>query len=247
MQIFAFPNRQVIQLSGADAEKLLQRLITQDLNKLEDHPALYACLFTPQGRYYFDFIIFKDQNTGHLMIDTTRANDLIARLEIYIMRADVTLTLRDDLTPLGSFDGGDFKDPRHADLGYRLYAAPTDAETISLETWEQRRISLGVFDGEQDAELERSNADELHINYLNGIDWKKGCYIGQELTARMRYRGSGKKHLYIIEGDDLPENGDKIGNSGLMRSKCANIGLALLKDDEIDELPYKIKQIGQVE
>ncbi len=245
MQIFAFPNRNLIQISGTDAESLLQKLISQDIKKLESQDALYACLFTPQGRYGYDFIIFREDDD--LMIDTTRAQDLINRLDLYKMRADVTCTLREDITVYGSFENGDFLDPRHKELGYRLYHKPDHASEILLTEWEKRRISLGIFDGEQDAEMERSNADELHINHLNGIDWKKGCYIGQELTARMRYRGSGKKHLYIVEGDNLPEHGDKIGNSGIMRSKCANIGLALLKDDEIDELPYKITKIRQAE
>ena len=241
MQIFAFPNRQLIQLTGKDVHSFLQRILSQDMDLLNTQPAIYACLFTPQGRYHYDFIIYKDAES--YFIDTTRAQDLINRLELYKMRAEVNLELLNDVTVYGSFDDGDFVDPRHEDLGYRLYKAPEQHEAIDLSQWEHKRISLGIFDGEQDAELERSNADELHIDRINGIDWDKGCYIGQELTARMRYRTSGKKHLYIIEGDDLPNSGEKIGKAGIMRSKHTNIGLALLRDDEIADLPYTITTI----
>jgi len=235
MQIFAFPNRQLIQLRGDDVVTLLQRILSQDMGLLDTQPAIYSCLFTPQGRYFFDFIIFKDAEKNHY-IDTTRAQDLIDRLDLYKIRADVTCEILADKTVYASFDSGDFLDPRNAALGYRLYAAPENAEIADINIWHKKRIALGIFDGEQDAELERSTADELHIDKCNGIDWKKGCYIGQELTARMRYRKSGKKHLHIVEGENLPENGEKFGNAGVMRSKVGTIGLALLRDDDTKTL-----------
>lgn len=234
MQIFAFPDRQLIQLRGNDVSPLLQRILSQDIDLLETKPATYSCLFTPQGRYLFDFIIFKGDENYY--IDTTRARDLIERIDMYKMRADVTCEILEDKKIYASFDDGDFRDPRSDELGYRLYDAPEGADIISTDIWHHKRISLGIFDGEQDAELERSTADELHINICNGIDWKKGCYIGQELTARMRYRKSGKKHLYIVEGESLPKNGEKIGNTGIMRSKVGTIGLALLRDDDAKTL-----------
>jgi folate-binding protein YgfZ len=231
MQIFAFPDRQLIQLRGNDVEALLQRIFSQDISLLDTQPAIYSCLFTPQGRYFFDFIIFKD-DAGHYYIDTARAQDLIDRLDLYKMRADVSCEILADKAIYASFEHGDFADPRHSALGHRLYDAPEGAEIADSNIWHKKRISLGVFDGEQDAELERSTADELHINKCNGIDWKKGCYIGQELTARMRYRKSGKKHLHIVEGENLPENGEKLGTAGIMRSKVGTTGLALLRDDD---------------
>tara|TARA_R110002126_G_scaffold13118_3_gene56507 strand:+ start:23747 stop:24490 length:744 start_codon:yes stop_codon:yes gene_type:complete len=231
MQIFAFPNRQLIQLRGDDVATLLQRILSQDINLLDTQPAIYSCLFTPQGRYLFDFIIFKD-DAGTYYIDTTRAESLIDRLDLYKMRADVQCAILTDKAVYASFESGDFADPRHSALGYRLYQASENAQHSDIDLWHKKRISLGVFDGEQDAELERSTADELHINKCNGIDWKKGCYIGQELTARMRYRKSGKKHLHIVEGDNLPENGEKLGTAGIMRSKVGTLGLALLRDDD---------------
>ncbi len=235
MQIFAFPNRQLIQLRGNDVAELLQRIFSQNIDLLDTQPAIYSCLFTPQGRYFFDFIIFKD-GAEHYYIDTTRAQDLIDRLDMYKMRADVTSEILEDKKVYASFDSGDFSDPRSAALGYRLYDPPEGAEMISTDIWHKKRIALGIFDGERDAELERSTADELHIDKCNGIDWKKGCYIGQELTARMRYRKSGKKHLHIVEGENLPESGEKFGNAGVMRSKVGTIGLALLRDDDAKTL-----------
>jgi folate-binding protein YgfZ len=240
MQIFAFPNRQLIQVTGADSFSFLQRILSQDLNLLEKQPALYSCLFTAQGRYHFDFIIFKKDDA--LYIDSTRAADLVARLDMFKMRAAVDIAVIEDSEVYGCFEQGDFLDPRHKDLGYRLYHKPENAEIADYAIWDTKRIELGVFDGEQDAELERSNADELHIDRIHGIDWEKGCYIGQELTARMRYRSGGKKHLYIIQGEDLPAFGEKIG-AGVMRSQSGQIGLALLRDSEIDELPYTITKI----
>lgn len=243
MQIFDFQNRQLIQLTGNDVAEFLQRILSQNINRLDAEPSIYACLFTPQGRYMFDFIIFKTDDTYY--IDTTRAADLISRLDLYKMRADVNIELMTDKKVYGSFEQGEFSDPRHKNLGYRLYTQPDDAEMSEYEIWNKKRIELGIFDGEQDAVLEKSTADELHINKCNGIDWDKGCYIGQELTARMRYRTSGKKHLYIVEGDDLPQNGDKIGTTGIMRSKSGNLGLAFLRDDDLDKYPFSITKIDK--
>tara|TARA_R110002124_G_scaffold64985_2_gene177692 strand:+ start:503597 stop:504322 length:726 start_codon:yes stop_codon:yes gene_type:complete len=240
MQIFAFPNRQLIQITGADSFTFMQRIMSQDLGLLDTQPALYSCLFTAQGRYHFDFIMFKKGDA--LYIDSARAPELAARLDMYKMRAAVDIAVIKGSEVYASFEQGDFLDPRHKGLGYRLYHKPENAEIADFTLWESKRIELGIFDGEQDAELERSNADELHIDRIHGIDWKKGCYIGQELTARMRYRSGGKKHLYIIQGDSLPATGDKIG-AGIMRSQSGQIGLALLRDSEIDELPYTITKI----
>lgn len=244
MQIFAFPERQIVKVYGEDAKALLQKLISQDLDKLDNEDSIYSCLFTPQGRYAYDFIIFKGKNEDNSYhLDTTRAKELAQKLDLYKMRAKANIDILDDIEVFASLEQGEFIDPRHDALGYRLYAKPQDAELADRALWHKIRIQNGIFDGEQDAELERSNADELHINRINGIDWDKGCYIGQELTARMRYRSNGKKHLYIIEGKNLPENGDKVGKSGIMRSKSGTIGLALLRDDEITELPYNITKI----
>jgi folate-binding protein YgfZ len=240
MQIFAFPNRQLIQVTGADSFAFLQRIVSQDLGLLETQPAIYSCLFTAQGRYHFDFIMFKKGDA--LYIDSARATDLAARLDMYKMRAAVDIAVIEDSEVYASFEQGDFLDPRHSALGYRLYKKPEDAEIADYALWDAKRIELGVFDGERDAELERSNADELHIDRIHGIDWKKGCYIGQELTARMRYRSGGKKHLYIIQSENLPASGEKIG-AGTMRSQSGQIGLALLRDSETDELPYTITKI----
>jgi folate-binding protein YgfZ len=101
------------------------------------------------------------------------------------------------------------------------------------------RISLTIPDGSRDLELERATLLESHIDKLNGVDWNKGCYMGQELTARMHYRGLAKKHIYTVKIDSIaPAPFSDLPNGGTMLSSCGDIGLAHLKDEKLYETDY---------
>lgn len=162
---------------------------------------------------------------------------------MYKLRANIELTLKPDNTVYAlSYETPDsYPDTRHPDMGYRSFTEPDNAAEQHFEHWDQKRIKLTIPDGSRDMTEGKSTLLESNIDKLNGISFDKGCYIGQELTARMHYRGLAKKHLYTVTGKNLPTPGDtiRIENKtiGEMRSSSCNYGLALLKDTEIASLP----------
>lgn len=242
-------NRGLIHVEGEDRYDFLQGLTSNDVQKVKKDKILYNCLLTPQGKFLHDFFVI--EGDGFLLLDCEggeRADDLYERLNKYRLRADVFLSVEHEHPVYAVF--GDYTlglpDPRHFKMGRRTFEKPNVPEA-PFEEWDKERIALGIPDGSRDMEVERSTLLECHIDKLNGLDWNKGCYMGQELTARMHHRNLGKKHLYTITSEaplpspfsDIHLNGSLIGN---MRSSCDNIGLALLKDEAIEELKNNAKQ-----
>jgi folate-binding protein YgfZ len=235
-------NRGLIRISGADRESFVQGLITNDINLLKTQNLLYACLLSAQGKFLHDLFIARDGES--LLMDCEggqRAADLARRLSMYKLRAAVSIETLPDQSIYAIFGTSDLgaPDPRHPDMGYRSFEKPENLVQKPFEDWDKLRISLSIPDGSRDLIPEKSTLDEGRIDQLNGVDYTKGCYVGQELTARMHYRGLGKKHLYAVQGT-LPAPGAEIvqdGKSiGEMRSSCGAIGLALLKDEAASNL-----------
>lgn len=224
-------NRAVLKLAGKDTRTLLQGLITNDLAKLRPGAPLYAALLTPQGKYLFDFFILEDGDDLLLDCEAERKDALIQRLTFYKLRADVTISdvsadfkvyafapisKPDPDSPQAEFqkwtERSVYSDPRHLGLGFRavLEEAPEGTEPWSFEEYEDLRLSLGIPDGARDIEVDKRFILEANLAELNGVDFDKGCYVGQEMTARMNYRGTLKKRLLpaIIEGP-LPASGSE--------------------------------------
>lgn len=171
-----------------------------------------------------------------------RAQDLYDRLIKYRLRQDVQISMEPDVPVYAIWedqrnrpseeqqnDFGDseiprFRDPRHPEMGYRSYEKPQNQPEVPFDIWDKHRISLCIPDGSRDLIPEKSTLDEGRIDQLNGLSYDKGCYVGQELTARMHYRGLGKKHLYTVDVENLPKGAE-------LRSSCDGIGLALVKDE----------------
>ncbi|MDB2683048.1 folate-binding protein [Alphaproteobacteria bacterium] len=227
-------NRGLIKISGKDRYAFLQGLITNDIEKLETLPSIYACLLTPQGKFLHDFFI--TENNNELLLDCEggqRTEDLAKRLTTYKIRANIEITTTPENTVYSIFNSEHgIPDPRNSEIGNRSFEKP-DCEEKPFETWDTRRITLTIPDGSRDMIIDKSTLLESNIDKLNGIDFDKGCYIGQELTARMHYRGLAKKHLQTITENIRPfgeemrdQNGKLIGE---MRSSCGDIGIALLK------------------
>ncbi|PZO86483.1 MAG: folate-binding protein [Micavibrio aeruginosavorus] len=232
--------RGLIRLDGADAIPFLQGLVSNDVSKADANTIVYACLLTPQGKFLHDFFIHRTPDG--LLLDCEggdRARDLYDRLTKFRLRAKVSLSVEDnaDIYAVVGTEHG-LPDPRHPALGYRSFEKPA-VEEGSFADWDALRISLLVPDGSRDMELEKSTLLECGIEKLNGIDWKKGCYMGQELTARMHYRGLAKKHLCLVDIDGAaPPPFSDLQNGGQMRSSCGAVGLALLKDDGLFSTDY---------
>lgn len=232
-------DRGLVMIEGPDRAAFLQGLVTNDVSGMQDGDIRYACLLTPQGKFLHDFFICAAGET--LMLDCeggARAQDLHDRLLKFRLRSKISLSVETNHNVFVLFGGsGGWPDPRHEKLGRRVFTAPDNMEQNPFADWDRIRIELTVPDGSRDMEIEKSTLLECGIDKLNGIDWNKGCYMGQELTARMKYRGLAKKHLHTvkIQGVAPPPFAD-LPNGGSMRSSCGDIGLALMKDDDVREV-----------
>jgi folate-binding protein YgfZ len=248
-------NRGTVTVSGPDRRTFLQGLISNDINLLDTQPCVYACLLNAQGKFLHDFFITERDSIITLECEGgERAIDLHKKLSMYTLRADVKIDHQENVAiysipsspglsggstngfpaSAGNDDNGIYPDPRHEKLGFRAFKKPAGEER-DFDEWDRLRISLTIPDGSRDLVVGNSALDEGHIDKLNGISYEKGCYIGQELTARMHYRSLGKKHLYTVSGELLRNPGEPIEINGKiigeMRSICGDIGLALLKDE----------------
>lgn len=239
-------NRGLVIVSGPARFDFLQGLITNDIRLLQTQTCIYACLLSPQGKFLHDFFITQHGNDLWLECEGgARAEDLYKRLGQYKLRAQVELAVRAEMevfvflesqnlgiselqnqnsSEIPRFRDSEilFKDPRHPKLGYRTYTKP-DLPERGFEVWDERRIRLCIPDGSRDLVVGQSTLDEGRMDTLHAVSYEKGCYVGQELTARMHYRGLGKKHLTVVEiKNDQPV-------AGGVRSSCGNVGLALVR------------------
>ncbi len=256
------PNRGILLISGPDRQQFLQGLITNDIYQVTPQRPIYSALLSPQGRFMYDFFIIASDNAFLLDCEHDRLDDLRSRLQLFKLRSDVSLEdVSADyrvLLVLGAQTEVGFTDPRLPELGSRaIVPADFKLESLNLpeEDWslyDQLRISLGVPDGSRDMIVDKAIPLECGLDELNAIDWDKGCYMGQELTARTKHRGLVRKRLLPvkIEGP-TPEFGAKIVDGdkavGSMRSTACGYGLALLRLESLGELtagdaavtPYK--------
>ena len=233
------PDRAVIALQGADRVTFLNGLVSNDVALATPGRAVWAALLTAQGKWLADFFILAETSRLLLDCEAAQADMLAARLNRYRLRADVTLE-RISLGVFAAWDG-DVRpqpaiaapDPRLAAAGWRILAAdqPTNA---TAEDWDRHRLTLGLPDGSRDLEAEKTILLEAGFDELGGISWTKGCYMGQELTARTRYRGLLKRRLLpVTSAGPLPPTGTPIFSHerevGQIRSGNGALGLALLR------------------
>jgi len=245
--IFAFPNRGILRLSGPDRAQFLQGLVSNDVTAVQPGHPVYACLLTPQGKFLHDFFSIADGDSLLIDCEADRRADLLSRLKMYKLRSKIELTdVTDEYTVYGGIGA---PDPRLPALGCRLVAPKGDTFPVatSFDVYDRLRIALAVPDGSRDMEIGKAILLENNIDLLNGVSWTKGCYTGQELTARTHYRGLIKKRLCPVRiagvapaaGTPLIENGIEVGE---MRSSNGDLGLALLKTEIIrDARPIAIE------
>lgn len=292
MAFAELPERGVLRLSGPDAASFLQPLVTNDITRADEGRAIWAALLSPQGKYLFDFFIACLGEDLLLDCEARRAGELAERLERYRLRSKVTVTdvtgamavaallgSDGDAGALAGFEGrgGPFAgglcyvDPRWGGIGARAILpraglarlAESGFMTIPASAYEHARLCAGLPDGSRDLKIDKALPLENGFDELNGISWDKGCYVGQELTARMRYRATAKRRLLpvAIEGeavepgtpirlfpnDDHPEADPETNwetnretnrgmDAGEMRSSADGIGLALLRIEALQAL-----------
>ena len=237
-------DRGLLEVAGADRVAFLQGLVSADVTQATPVRALWAALLTPQGKYLFDFFILAEGERLLLDGEVGRLEALRSRLLPYRLRSKVTLTLRPELQvwALSHQLPGAVPDPRHAEMGWRLISAAAPPEAIPGDStaYERRRFALGVPDGSRDLEIEKALLLENGFDELGGISWTKGCWMGQELTARTKYRALIKRRLLPVELEsEAPPPGTPIYADtravGEIRSSQGRQALALLRLDALDQ------------
>jgi len=257
MKAAFLPDRGVVKLSGVDARDFLNGLVTTDVTLLRPGLGRFGALLTPQGKIVVDFMI-TEAPSGHgggFLIDCPRAlaQGLSDKLGFYKLRAKVAVeNLSDSLGVLAAWDGDPaitpdlaFADPRNAALGWRI-VVPAEfaqkvadligADLVDASAYEAHRIASGVPRGGLDFMYGDAFPHETNMDRLHGVDFDKGCYVGQEVVSRMQHRGTARTRTVrvILEGPS-PEPGTAIlaGDKpvGTIGSTAGRNGLALIRID----------------
>ena len=246
--------RGVIRVAGVDARKYLQGLITNDIAKAQDGRAIHAGLLNPQGKVLFDFFVVA-ANGGYLLdVVKDKSDELMKRLSFYRLRAEVDIVDEPSLAISAAWGGEPhpckdavvYPDPRLPELGFRLIlradtsAAELGCSPASEADYDTNRIRLGVPEGGLDYGFGEAFPHEALFDQLNGVDFAKGCYVGQEVVSRMEHRGTARRRIVPIESEaTLPLSGSSIevGNMpiGTIGSVSGASGLALVRLDRAEE------------
>jgi folate-binding protein YgfZ len=228
------PDRTVLEVTGKDRTDFLQGLVSNDLGKLK-HGLVYAALLSPQGKYLADFFIVPGGDRLFIDVKSGLAEGLLRRLSMYRLRADVqiapsTLTVE---RGLGATPEGAFADPRHPALGWRSYdRGEGGAPTID---WDTIRAEHCIPETGIELIPDESYILEAGFERLHGVDFRKGCYVGQEVTARMKHKTDLRKGLATVRvegaapvGTDIMA-GDKV--AGTLFTQAGGKGIAHLRFD----------------
>jgi folate-binding protein YgfZ len=254
-------DRGVVSVTGDDAGKFLQGLLTNDMALLGAAPSLHAGLLTPQGKILFDFFVAKTPGGYLLETASDKVAELTKRLTMYKLRAAVEISdVSADYRVLAVW-GGDppalvekgrsvsFADPRLPGMGVRILAeaqyadglaSSIGATTSSAEDYHAHRISLGVPEGGKDYPFGDTFPHEALFDQLRSVSFTKGCYVGQEVVSRMEHRGTARKRVVPVAGEaELPAPGAEIKAGevtiGTLGSVAGDRGLALLRLDRAAE------------
>jgi folate-binding protein YgfZ len=263
-KIALLPDRGVVCVDGEDAEKLLQGVITNDMKLLASQPALHTGLCTPQGKLVAECFVVKKPDGYCLETGRDQITSLIEGLSRYNLRSKVDISDASQDYSVAAAWGGPyephgrgkqpicFADPRLPEMGYReLMTIGSDwalageaADSAIEDDYHAHRISLGVPEGGRDYELGDTFPHEALLDQLNGVSFSKGCFVGQEVVARMQHRGTARKRVVPVNGDsDLPESGMRIlagdVEVGTLGSVAGANGLALLRLDRVAEFQEK--------
>ncbi|WP_181699187.1 YgfZ/GcvT domain-containing protein [Chthonobacter albigriseus] len=248
-------SRAVVDVSGDDAAALLDRLVTVDTDAAQDEEAAFGALLTPQGKILTDFLLVR--NNGGFLIDlpATAASDFVKRLTLYKLRAKVAIAdVSDKLAVLAFFDADEppklpgrlVKDPRG--LGYRGYVAklavgPAEAAPgfaiVDEAEFQAHRIGLAVPEAGADYPFADAFPHDVAMDQLSGVDFSKGCYVGQEVVSRMQHRGTARRRPVAIAAlsGSLPLPGAEIlaggKPAGMLGSTAGGKGLAIARLDRL--------------
>ncbi|TAN54751.1 MAG: folate-binding protein [Rhodospirillales bacterium] len=272
--------RSFLSLEGTERREFLQGLVSCDVMKADPDTALYGALLTPQGKFLFDFFLIDAGESFLLEAEAARAAELLKKLSMYKLRSKASLRLAPEWVAAAAFGAGAlqalglkdeaglaapfasgfaYADPRLTLAGARL-ALPADGGLAPLEAkgfapapfeaWDRHRLALALPDGSRDLVPEKAILLEAGFDELNGVDWKKGCYLGQELTARTKYRGLVRKRLLPVRYEGAPpppgaEIRQGAAEAGEMRSGIDGLGVAKIRLEALGK-PEPLMADGKV-
>ena len=240
------PDRGVLEVTGEDRVGFLQGLVSNDVALAAPGRAVWAALLTPQGKWLADFFILADGERLLLDVERAQATMLVQRLGRFRLRAKVRLAdVSESLRVYVAWGAAPVAaaisapDPRLKEAGWRVLSGVPLATTAEAAAWNAHRLALGLPDGSADLEAEKTVLLEAGFDELNGISWSKGCYMGQELTARTKYRGLLKRRLVPVAiVGEAPPPGTPVLRDGIevgtLRSSAGGLGLATLRLDAHD-------------
>ena len=265
MEFTRLENRSIVAVEGEDRLTFLQGLISNDVTKLSAQRAIWAGFLSPQGKFQFDLFLSVRGEALLIEVEADRQEAFVKRLGIFKLRSRVHISPAPDLTVWAAWGGGVeaafglsrdagsaspmdggtvFVDPRLSAAGLRLVLPADRAETClkskglteaSFAQWDRMRLDLGLPDGSRDMQIDGNLLLELGFEELGGVDFKKGCYMGQENTTRSKHRNLIKRRLVQVRAESgaCPPSGTPIllrgEEVGQMRSSVQNIGLALIR------------------
>lgn len=250
-------DRGILRVTGPDAHKLLQGVITNNLDKAQGSAGIHTGLLSPQGKILFDFFVVGSGNGFLVDVAKDKAAELAKRLGFYKLRAQVEIAEAPEYTVAAVWGGQPslpdgaiaFTDPRLPELGLRVFLS-RDADFTALgcdqadtDDYHARRIKLGVPESGRDYALGDTFPHEALFDQLNGVDFKKGCFVGQEVVARMQYRGTTRKRVVPVEGDAPLRTGVEVKAGDLPLGPIGSVdgafGLALLRLDRAKDAVAK--------
>ncbi len=246
-EIVSFPKRGLVCVSGPDAATLLDGLLTHNVEGAGPATCVYASMLAPQGKFLYELFITAPE-AGTFWIDVSEPASFAKRLSLYRLRSKVTIEDKSEAFVVGAawqaiaLPSGtmSYPDPRHAQLPHRFIAPRTDLalgdDALAFQTYEQKRLGLGVPDLGADLLVEKDFILEGLMDEMGGVDFHKGCYVGQEMTSRMKRRTTVKTKLCRVRYDGpapafetpIMADGWEVGR---MRSGTQGLGLALIRFD----------------
>jgi len=256
MQAALLPDRGVVKVAGDDARHFLHGLLSADIAKMTPERPRFAALLTPQGKIAVDCLVVEAPNEDAFLLDCPRAlaATLVEKLGFYKLRAKVGIEdCSERLSVVAIWNGGAtgdglvYPDPRLPELGLRMIApqqrarelaGALGAEWVEAAAYEAHRIALGVPRGGLDFIYGDAFPHEADMDQLGGVDFAKGCYVGQEVVSRMEHRGGARKRIVPVSTDgSAPEAGVPVmageRQIGIMGSAVGAQGLAMLRLDHL--------------
>ena len=246
MQIAHLPERSVLFVGGPQARSFLDNILTVDVGAPGSGAARYGALLTPQGKILHDLFVVPAEDGYLLDAATAGLDDLIRRLTLYRLRSKVEIAPRPELAVHAAWGDGPtagaaaFIDPRLADLGFRMLESGIEPDAGAGD-YHARRIALGIADWDADIGTGNLFPHEANLDQLGGIDFAKGCYVGQEVVSRMQHRGSGGRNRILpvrFEGEAARQGSDVVVGErriGTVLSGSGSDALALLRLDKLEQ------------